>query len=367
MDNKEKKDGKKKTPLLAKIIMGLAGAIVLAVIVCVCYVFHFLSLPQYDGDGTAPSINEEITTASEEQNTDEWADLPLITAPSTSEGETTSVDYEVKHDEDIYNIILLGADPRSGYLTDSMIVVSINQKDNSIKMTSFMRDMLVTIPGYAPNKLNVVYQRGGMNLLKQVFRENFEIELYGYVMVDYLSLIDVVDALGGVEIYVSEKIANFLNTSNFIEKEEYRNIIPNATQTLNGYQVVGYCRQRELGNGYESDDFARTQRQRYVLNAIYEKFRTKSLAEILAVMKEILPLITTDMTEMQMLSIATKAINGGLGDIEQLRIPINNSYEDYRYQITPNSDIMRVIKFDPEKNITKLHEFIFGSTTDTAE
>ena len=64
------------------------------------------------------------------------------------------------------------------------------------------------------------------------------------MLVDYDSLADVVDALGGVEIYVSEKIANYLNETNYIKGEENRTLIPGATQMLNGAQVVGYCRQR---------------------------------------------------------------------------------------------------------------------------
>ncbi|MBR6637767.1 MAG: LCP family protein, partial [Lachnospiraceae bacterium] len=234
---KDNKDKTKKN-ILSRIIIGLAALIALAIIVFVCYVLHLLSLPDKDLHGTAPSYNP-LETTTEEEDTSGFEDLETITPSSTLEGETPAESTIPHRDvEGVYNIILLGADKVSGYLTDSMIVVTINQNDNSIKMTSFMRDTWMNIPGKSPNRLNTVYQKGGKNLLFQVFRESFGIELHGYVLVDYSSLADVVDALGGVDIYVSAKIAEFLNNSNYIEGEENRTLIPGATQTLNGAQVV---------------------------------------------------------------------------------------------------------------------------------
>ncbi len=359
---KDSKDKSKKS-ILSRIIIGLSALIALAIIVFVCYVLHLLSLPDKDLHGTAPTFNP-LETSTEEEDTSGFETMPTITAPSTSEGESieeTTVPH--KDVEGVYNIILLGADRVSGYLTDSMIVVTINQNDNSIKMTSFMRDMFVNIPGKSPNRLNTVYQKGGRDLLFQVYRDCFGIELDGYVLVDYDSLADVVDALGGVEIYVSAKIADFLNNSNYIADEKYRTLIPGATQTLNGAQVVGYCRQRKIGNGVEANDFARTQRQRAVLNAIYEKFRNKSLVELLGVMEKVLPLVLTDMSSGEMVDIATKAITSGLKDIEQMRIPVNGTYADVVYKENEEDKGKRVIQVDFEANAIALHEFLFGKDT----
>lgn len=370
MENDNKDTKKKSKSILSKIIIGLVGLIVVAVIVCVCYVLHLLSLPRRDIEGTAPSVDVNInitSTEEEEEETSERPDLPVITPPSTQEGETPAeTTVEIRDEDGVYNIILLGADKVSGYLTDAMIVVTINQNDNSIKMTSFMRDMLVNIPGKKPDRLNTVYSKGGSKLLYQVFKEHFGIELHGYVLVDYNSLADVVDALGGVEIYVSQKIAEFLNTSNYIEKEEDRTLIPGATQVLNGGQVVGYCRQRQIGNGTEANDYARTQRQRAVLNAIYEKFRNKSLVELLGIMEEILPLVLTDMSSGEMVKIATKAITSGLGDIEQMRIPVAGAFAEVYYQETEDSKKKAVLQVDFEVNADALHEFLFGSSDDSS-
>lgn len=358
-EKKENNTSKSKKSIFAKIIIGLAVLIAIAIIVFVCYVLHLLSLPTIDNTGTPPYIDPAVTTTEEEEETTD--DLPVITPTFQGDGvsiEETTVAY--REEDGVYNIILLGVDKNAGYRTDSMIVVTINQNDNSIKMTSFMRDILVNIPGKSPDRLNTVYAKGGSKLLFQIFRENFGIDLYGYMLVDYYSLEDVVDALGGVEIYVSEKIAEYLNETNYIENEAYRTLIPGATQLLNGAQVVGYCRQRKIGNGVESNDFARTQRQRAVLNAIYEKFRTKSLTELLGVMEKVLPLVVTDMNSSEMINIATKAINAGLGDIEQLRVPVNGTYTGAYYQETEDSLKKSVLQVDFEANASALHEFIFG-------
>ncbi len=360
MEKDKNNTSKSKKSILAKIIIGLAGLIALAIIVFVCYVLHLLSLPTRDIEGTAPSFDPAVTSTAEEDTSD-FDKLPTITPSSSGEGETpTETTVAHRDEEGVYNIILLGADKYSGYLTDSMIVVTINQNDNSIKMTSFMRDTWVNIPGKSPNRLNTVYQKGGRDLLFQVYRDCFGIELHGYVLVDYSSLADVVDALGGVDIYVSEKIAEYLNTTNYIEGEENRTLIPGATQTLNGAQVVGYCRQRKIGNGVESNDFARTQRQRAVLNAIYEKFRNKSLVELLGVMEKVLPLVLTDMSSGEMIDIATKAITAGLGDIEQMRIPVAGTYADVVYKENENDLGKRVMQIDFEANAIALHDFLFG-------
>lgn len=364
-EKKENNTSKSKKNILVKIIIGLAALIAVAIMVFVCYVLHLLSLPTIDNKGTAPYIDPAATTTEEE---DTSADLPVIMPTTLPGGETIEETTVAYRDEDgVYNIILLGVDKNEGFRTDSMIVVTINQNDNSIKMTSFMRDILVNIPGKSSDRLNTVYAKGGSNLLFQIFKENFGIELYGYVLVDYNSFEDVVDALGGVEIYVSEKIAEYLNETNYIEKEEYRTLIPGATQLLNGAQVVGYCRQRKYGNGVESNDFARTQRQRAVLNAIYEKFRTKSLVELLGVMEEVLPLVVTDMSSAKMIDIATKAIMAGLGDIEQMRVPVNGTYEGVYYQENEESAKKSVLQLDFEANAAALHEFIFGKDAASEE
>ncbi|MBO5228106.1 MAG: LCP family protein [Lachnospiraceae bacterium] len=381
-DNK-KSDGtksKKKMSLLAKILFGLAGAIVLLVIVVVCYVLHLLSLPEIvpdDGTNvpkittTVPTTDSSIistgdvtepTTPQETETTEDLSGLEEITVPSTAEGETTVRETAAfRTEEKVYNIILLGIDPTDG-LSDSMIVVTINQNDNTIKLTSFMRDMFIEhIPGLKPNRLNTIYNNGGMKLLKQIFKEYFGIELHGFVSVDYDVLVKVVDALGGIELYVSEAEANFLNTSNYIKDEASLTLIPGATQQMNGYQVAGFCRLRYVSHKGETDDFARTRRQREVLIAMYNKFRSSDITTLIGLLEKVLPLVKTDLDKGEMISMATKALSGVKNEIEQLRIPVKGGYSDLKYRSPDGNIYMRVVGWDMEKNVKAIHEFMYGA------
>ncbi len=380
-DNK-KADGtksKKKMSLLAKILFGLAGAIVLLVIVVVCYVLHLLSLPEIvpdDGTNTpkitttAPTTDSSIistgdvtepTTPQKTETTEDLSHLEEITVPSTSEGETVERETAaLRTDKNVHNIILLGIDSKDG-LSDSMIVVTINENDSTIRLTSFMRDMFIEyIPELKANRLNTVYNNGGMKLLKQVYKENFGIELHGFVAVDYNVLVEVVDALGGIELYISEAEADYLNVNNYIADETQRTIIPGVTQQLNGEQVAGYCRIRYVKHGNEADDFGRTSRQREVLIAIYEKFRNSDLTTLLGLMEKILPLVKTDLDKGEMVSMASKALSCVKNDIEQLRIPVKGGYSDLKY-MSPDGKYMRVVGWDMEKNVKAIHEFMYGA------
>ena len=224
-----------------------------------------------------------------------------------------------------------------------------------------MRDMLVQIPGYSNNKLNTAYGKGGAKLIYDVFATNFDLKLDGYVAVNFSSLAKVIDTLGGVSVYMTEKEAHYLNTTNYIADEASRNLEEfTGTHWLNGSQAVGYARVRHVEKGSEADDFARTTRQRQILNSIYEQFRNQSLPDLLNTMETVLPLVTTDLTLMEMTKIATDAVGAGIlsADIEQFRIPIANSYTDSWY------NKMLVIDVDFKLNNRELHEFIFGSVPD---
>ena len=115
-----------------------------------------------------------------------------------------------------------------------------NTYDNTIKLTSILRDTLVDLPGYSQNKINAAYAKGGADYLIEVIEKNFKIQIDGYASVDFDSFEDIVDSLGGVEIELSQKEADYLNTTNYISDPANRNVVA-GLQVLNGNQVVGYC------------------------------------------------------------------------------------------------------------------------------
>ena len=341
-------------PLWYKIFIISAVIIIVILLGLVGYAYHLMTLVNYDdtSDDTI-SPTDYIETV---ENPEDYTHLPTVTLEEIeSNGE------EGRSIKGIYNLLLLGLDKDSGNLSDAIIVVTIDTKNKSLKLTSFMRDMLVQIPGYSNNKLNTAYGKGGAKLIYDVFATNFDLKLDGYVAVNFSSLAKVIDTLGGVSVYMTEKEAHYLNTTNYIADEASRNLEEfTGTHWLNGSQAVGYARVRHVEKGSEADDFARTTRQRQILNSIYEQFRNQSLPDLLNTMETVLPLVTTDLTLMEMTKIATDAVGAGIlsADIEQFRIPIANSYTDSWY------NKMLVIDVDFKLNNRELHEFIFGSVPD---
>lgn len=340
-------------PLWYRVFMITSAIMVVILLGMIAYAYRLMGLVNYD-DGQ--NINQESTEYFETvENPEDYTDLPIASI------ETIEHEGEGRSEPGVYNILLLGLDKDSGNLSDSMIVVTIDTKDKELKLTSFMRDILVAIPGYSNNKLNTVYRTGGMELLKEVFAQSFDLCIDGYVAVNFSSLAQVIDKLGGVSVYMTEAEAEYLNTSNYIADPQYRNLeVYTGTHWLNGSQATGYARVRFISKGNEADDYARTSRQRQILTAVYDQFKNKNLTELLSLMETVLPLVTTDMSAAEMTDIATKAVTAGVlsADMQQFRIPVNQSFQDSWY------NGMLVLDIDFEKNREEAHQFIFGSKTE---
>lgn len=231
-----------------------------------------------------------------------------------------------------YNILLLGEEAiESGTAkgrTDIMMIATLDTEDKCIKLTSLMRDMLVDIPGYKENKLNTAYEYGGIPLLYDTIYQNFGVKLDGYMLVGFDAFEAIINKLGGVTITLTDKEAEYLNTTNYISKEQYRNVSA-GSQVLNGNQALGYCRVRYVATGdHELNDFGRTSRQRVVLNAIFDKYKTKSLPELALIANSLLSYITTDFTQEEFTAYLQLLAEAKKGGLQTLRIPADNTFEE---------------------------------------
>lgn len=334
-------------PLKRKILIGIGIFLgVLLLIGCGVFIYgqNLLGKMKFD-DGS------QIETQKESFDTEKTKEDLETVLPD--EVDFNNEDFEGRNESGIYNILLLGEDheEKTGEYrgnTDAMIVVTLNTKNHSVKLTSFMRDMYVQIPGYQENKLNSVYARGGIQLVYETFIKNFDLKLDGYLNVNFTTFEEIIDRLGGVELTLSQEEAEYLNSTNYIGKEEYRNVTE-GTQHLNGSQALGYSRVRYVGNS----DYERTQRQRNVLNAVFDQFRAKGLTELLDILKEVLPYMKTDMKPDKIIGIATQMLGANLKDIENFRIPIEGGFHDATIKG------MQVLIVDYKENIEALHTFIF--------
>lgn len=269
-----------------------------------------------------------------------------------------------RQEDGVYNILLLGeeaigsGDARGR--TDVIVIATLNTNTKKILLTSLMRDTLVQIPGFKENKLNVAYEEGGIDLLYTTIAYNFDIHLDGCVMVNFENFEKIIDRLGGLEITLTAGEAKYLNTTNYISNRAYRNVVE-GTQLMNGNQVLGYARVRKRANiNGTNNDYGRTERHRIILNAIFEKYKTTSKTELLSMMFEFLPMITTDIDSKNFEALLNAFVDMGMGsmEIEQLRIPADGAFQD-------NVKVrgMSVLIPDLNANIQVLHSFIFGDST----
>ncbi len=263
-----------------------------------------------------------------------------------------------KRVEGVYNILLLGEEAiGSGGgrgRTDVIVIATMNTNTNKLMLTSLMRDTLVQIPGFKDNKLNTAYERGGLDLMYETIALNFDIRLDGCVMVNFENFEKIIDKLGGLELTLTAGEAKYLNSTNYISKPQYRNVVA-GKQLMNGNQVLGYSRVRKratiTGN---NNDYGRTDRHRIVLNAIFDKYKTKSKVELASMMLNILPMITTDISSNNFELLLNSFIEMGTMEISQLRIPADGTFTD-------NVKVrgMDVLIPDLQENAKILHDFVF--------
>ncbi len=266
----------------------------------------------------------------------------------------------------IVNILLIGIEEiKNAKNTDSMIVATMNTENHSLKLTSLMRDLYVDIPGHDRGRLNSAYARGGIELLYSTIEQNFGIKINGYCMVNFESFQQIVDLVGGVDVTLTQKEADYLNSTNYISEKKYRTVI-SGTQTLNGNQALGYCRVRKKPTATESDDFGRTQRQRIVLKAIYDKVRSKNIVEMVVLMDKILNEIkpTTDVTKSEFSRYLEEAMNLKVKELETLRIPTNGSYENVTVKLGKvNQEVLQPKDWDATR--AEINDFINGTASGT--
>lgn len=286
---------------------------------------------------------------------------PSEEAVAASGDNSTNNGSEVPSDSHIINILLVGIEEIEGDRnTDSMIIASVNTKDHSLKLTSLMRDLYVEIPGHDKSKLNSAYAKGGIELLYETIENNFDVHLDGYCMVNFETFEQVIDLVGGVEITLTKEEAHYLNTTNYISKKSNRHVVA-GKQLMNGNQALGYCRVRKVSTGTENNDFGRTQRQRIVLQAIYNKVKSKNIFQLVFLMNDILKNveIKTDVTQKDFNRYLEEAVNIKMKDLETLRIPKDGSFKNKKVRMgSYNVEVLQPKDWDATRK--DIYNFIYG-------
>ena len=238
---------------------------------------------------------------------------------------------EDSEDDGVYNLILIGVDRRDTSWngnSDSMILLSVNRAAKRITMMSFMRDLAAEIEGNGRRKLNAACAIGGPELLVSTLENNFGVEIDNYACADYRTMIDLIDAVGGVELDVSEAEAEYANglitdMGNFLGEDPSPHYFEETGRVnCDGYQAVAFARIRMIGN----NDYQRTERQRSILTDLLRKVKSLGAEEILNLAKTALSMVTHDMSYTKMLALAAEVPEFLSYELVESRVPFDGMY-----------------------------------------
>ena len=222
-------------------------------------------------------------------------------------------------DDHLINILLVGQDRREGQgrqRSDTMILCSINPETGETSLISFLRDLYVQIPGgYSDNRLNATYVFGGFELLDETLTENFGVSIDGNFEVDFTGFESIIDMVGGIDIDLTSTEAAYMNKCG-------HPLIVTGVNHLNGAEALTYARARKIDS-----DFGRTERQRKVLLAVYEQAKNLPVSELLSLLYNALPYLTTDLTDTEILSLAYRLLPlASSVSINSYTVPANDCY-----------------------------------------
>ena len=323
-EKKEKKKNKSKMPRWAKVVIGICiGLLVIALGVFIGVKIYLSRVPRIEERERLNRSSETFETSSGLEEATDSIDPDEVNWDSLYQ--------EIKADSDVKNILLIGQDGRPGdssnTRSDSMILCSINKKTNKITLVSFMRDMYVPIPGYSDNRINAAYSFGGASLLKETIEKDFGVSIDNCMEVNFDGFIKAMSAVGDLEMELTEAEAKYLNEmGNAMNKEEG---LPDAEwnlkegkNILRPDQTLAYSRTRYVGRS----DYERTERQRKVLTAAFNKVSQLSTSEQVDLANAIIPYIATDMTDMEILGYVYYVATDGLHVGDSYRVPADRTY-----------------------------------------
>lgn len=261
-------------------------------------------------------------------------------------------------DPDVINILLLGDDGRDQIDTgrsDSMMILSYNQRTGSVKILSLLRDTWIYIPGRTTwNRINTAYRFGGVGLAINTINTNFDMDIQYYMLVHFEDIKNITDTVGGIDVPLTQREVEYINAYSGSENilEDIPEGVESAMRHLDGLQVFRHSRNRKLGNG----DWSRTQRQRDVMKGFYNRAsQEKNAAALASLMYSLMDYVETNMSPWQMISLGTSIIFGkNHSEPQTASMPFPGTWS-YAYE-----GQMAVIHINIEKNRDAMHEFLFG-------
>lgn len=334
-----------------KILLIILTAAVILIGCVTGFVVYKLSLIDYSDGTIRETVAAEIPENTEEIPGVTEPELLVIDTSGLEEMATTPVipEVEIQENDDIVNILVLGTDSYDGALTkyarsDAMILVSINKTEKTVKLVSLERGMGVYMEeGEMAGQWDLLthaFRWGGPKLVCDCVENHLRIEVDHYVRVTFNTVKTVVDAIGGIDIELTEAEAWALNT--------FDHPVHPGMNHMDGASALGYARLRSIDS-----DWQRVERQRKVILAAVTALRGASLKELNNLLDQTLPLIQTNMSMLEIADMMLYAPNFLESEFDQMTIPKQGTY-GYANGITG-------FAVDYEVNSQILRDFLYGT------
>ncbi len=312
---KKKKSGLKKGAIYSLLIVAMCGIFGASVFLGTI-IGNKLNLIRIDSvdDGTKKYSDQSYFDDDDDLNFDPVHDVTDAASLNDWLKKWARNNGEQLYSKNIINCLLCGIDSEDGSIdggrADAMILLSLNKRNDTITLTSIMRDSYTYINlGGADSyyKLNAAYILGGPSTLVETIENNYKIKIDKYICVDFSTFPKIIDALGGITLEVKQYEAKYINRTTRYTVDFGKNV------TLDGNEALVLSRIRHS----DSDgDISRTARQRRIIKAIIDKSRKASAGQINSALNNLLPYVRTNYTKTQILSLSTQALMQGWMDYD---------------------------------------------------
>ena len=337
----------KKVKRSVKIVIAVALVIVLLLSSGVIFYLSKLNLIQFsNGKFTwsgSPDMSDSDTLDEESRMNEAIADL--------EEKDAIDATGEIYKDKRFLNILLIGTDERAENFSenargDSCMIMSIGKKDGSLKLASLERGMGVPILEGKYNGqydwLTHTFRYGGADLMMREVRECFKVDVERYIRVNFTTFKKGIDSVGGIDIMLTAAESGYINNTG-------RSCTAGVNH-LDGETALIYARCR-----YIDSDWHRIERQRNVIQAVVTKTKDLSVTELNTLLNNVLPLVQTNLTRLEITELLLSAPKYRGVQIKQMTVPISGSYGGMR-----GLGGRSLFSVDFDTNAKALREFIYG-------
>ncbi len=255
-------------------------------------------------------------------------------------------------------IAIFGVDSRNNELvkgtrSDCIILATINEKTKEVTLTSVYRDTYLEITGRNLDKVTHAYAYGGAALAISTLNTNLDLNIKEFVTVNFESVVDIVNAVGGVSVNITSEelkyINGYIDEINKVTKNNASHVTKTGTQNLNGVQALAYGRIRYTAGG----DYKRTERMRDVMMAVVNKAKKMSISQLNSLADKLLPVVYTNINSGEIIALIPQLVGYKITD--STGWPYN----------TKGATIGGVWYGPPitlESNVKELHEKVYGQT-----